>query len=119
MLEWVVFIGILFFTGWILHTFAFTPFSAAAAPAPASAATQQIATQPQDYKPESWCFVGENTLGRLCVKTSYCPAAENRFPSREDCEYTEASALPLGVTGEHGLYYNPFSSPRENRYHTF
>ena len=114
MLEWVVFVGLLFFTGWFLKAFVFMPFSAAPAPAAPIAST----ADPRAYTPESWCMVGENTLGRYCAKSTHCTAID-RFPSREACEYTEASALPLGVTKEGGLVYNTFQSPREDRYHTF
>lgn len=72
---------------------------------------------PDPYTPESWCLVGENTLGRLCTQSTACKGID-RFPSREACEYTEASALPLGVTGQGGLFYHPFMS-REARYNTF
>ncbi len=122
MFEWVVFVGLLFFTGWCLKAFVFTPFSAAPAPAPAPApaalAGPSPSVDPRTYTPESWCLVGENTLGRYCVQSTQCRAMA-RFPSREACEYTEASALPLGVVKEGGLVYNPFLQPREDRYHTF
>ncbi len=112
MLEWVVFVGILVLTGWLLHTFAARPFAPALAPVPAPAPVD-----PRDYRPESWCLAGENTLGRFCVESDRCKATD-RFPSREACEYTEASALPLGVTKQNGAFYTPFMS-REDRMHTF
>jgi hypothetical protein len=114
MLEWVVFVGLLFFTGWFLKAFVFTPFSAA----PIAAPVASPSADPRTYTPESWCLVGENTLGRYCVESTHCKAID-RFPSREACEYTEASALPLGVTREGGLVHNTFMQPREDRYHTF
>ena len=116
MLEWVVFVGILFLTGWILHMYAARPF-AAAAPAPMQALAQPPTSDPRDYTPQSWCLAGENTLGRFCVESDRCKGTD-RFPSREACEYTEASALPLGVTKQGGLFYTPFMT-REDRMHTF
>lgn len=109
MLEWVVFVSVLFLTGWLLKVFAYTSLAPAPAPAPAY--------DPRKYTPENWCFVGENTLGRFCVQSDRCKGVD-RFPSREACEYTEASALPLGVTKQGGLFYTPFMS-QEDRLHTF
>ncbi len=114
MLEWFFLFAILLVTG-LLYRFAFTPIamSPIAAPAPGASLAPDI----RAYKPESWCFVGENTLGRLCVESENCDPLD-RYPSREACELVEASALPLGITGEGGLHYNPFMV-KERRYHTF
>ncbi len=85
-------------------------------PSPAAAAPDD----PRTYKPETWCFVGENTLGRYCVQRDEGTCGPlDTFPSREACEYTESSALPLGVTANGGLVYNPFMSPNQSLYHTF
>ncbi len=118
MLEWVMFVGVLFLTGWLLKAYAFTPITGPApAPAPGAATVTTAApTDPRTYTPQSWCLVGENTLGRLCTESTACKG--DRFPSREACEYTEASALPLGVTGQGGLFYHPFMT-REARFNTF
>jgi hypothetical protein len=112
MFEWFFLIALIFITGWILYRFAFTPLSSSA-PAPAFAPTVDI----RAYKPESWCFVGENTLGRYCVQSDNCGPLD-KFASKDACELVEASALPLGITGEGGLHYNPFMV-NENRRHTF
>jgi hypothetical protein len=115
MLEWFFLAAILFFTGWLLQAYAFAPLAPTQSPVavPVLAQSHDI----RAYKPESWCLVGENTLGRYCVPSENCGPLE-RFPSQEACEYVEASALPLGITGEGGLHYNPFLS-KETRYHTF
>jgi hypothetical protein len=111
--------GLLLVTGWILKYFAYTPFPApVAAPSLAPTTPTSPTTDPRAYVPESWCFVGENTLGRYCIKSEKCGPLD-RFPSREACELTEASALPLGVTKDGGLVYNPFMQPKAARYHTF
>ncbi len=124
MFGLVYLFGLLLVTGWILKYFAYTPFPAPAA-APVSAPTATTTTtptpptdDPRTYVPESWCFVGENTLGRYCIQSEKCGPLD-RFPSREACELTEASALPLGVTKEGGLVHNPFMQPKAVRYHTF
>ncbi len=114
MLEWVLLIAILFFTGWMLKAFFATPFVLA----PTATAAPPTSKDPRAYRPESWCFVGENTLGRFCVQSDRCGPLD-RFPSKDACEYTEASALPLGTAEEGGLYYRPFMTPRNIRYNTF
>lgn len=116
MLELVYLFGLLLVVGWALRYFA-TPFPA---PAPATIPTDASPPipDPRTYVPESWCFVGENTLGRYCIKSEKCGPLD-RFPSREACELTEASALPLGITKEGGLVYHSFIQPRQVRYHTF
>jgi hypothetical protein len=108
-----MFVGVLFLTGWLLKAYAFTPIASGPAPAPTQAPAQAQAPT-QEPTRNTWCLVGENTLGRLCTQS----ACSNGFPSKEACEYTEASALPLGVTGQGGLFYHPFMS-REVRYTTF
>jgi hypothetical protein len=110
MLEWIFLAAVLFLSGWLIQTYTVTPI---AGPAPAPAPQTDV----RAYKPESWCLVGENTLGRYCVQSDHCGPLE-RFPSQEECELIEASALPLGVTGEGGLHYTPFMS-KGVRYHTF
>jgi hypothetical protein len=115
VMEWwdiMWFALVLLLTGLALRLFAYTPM----APAPASGSNDEQAPE-RIYRPQTWCFVGENTLGRYCVQSDSCSPMD-RFPSRETCEYVEASALPLGVTGEGGLHYTPFMS-RETRYSTF
>ncbi len=107
-LDWVILILLVGVVGFAIYV---------STPAP-RAVSSVTAAPVQAYKPESWCFVGENTLGRYCVKSEKCGPLD-RFPSREACEYTEASALPLGVTGEGGLYYTQFLAPRVAQYHTF
>ena len=111
---WEVLLIIAFLTGiaYIINRVSVTPLNITA-PAPAKA-------DPRIYKPETWCFVGENTLGRYCVQrdAGTCGPLDT-FPSREACEHTESSALPLGVTANGGLVYNPFMSPHDSRYYTF
>ena len=106
-------IPVLLGAGFFFLWSAATPVVPELAPAPTSIRQAHARV----YRPESWCLVGENTLGRYCVRSDSCGPLE-RFPSREACEYTEASAMPLGVTEEGGLIMNPFLS-RERRYHTF
>ena len=121
MLEWVFLVVLLFVTGWVMSRFAITSIAkgpaTATAPAASPAAAATAIADIRAYKPESWCFVGENTLGRYCVQADNCGPLD-RYPSRETCELVEASALPLGITGEGGLHYNPFMV-KERRYHTF
>ena len=112
MLEWIFLAAVLLLSGWLIQTYAVTPI-AAPAPAPAPATETDI----RAYKPESWCLIGENTLGRYCVQAENCGPLE-RFPSREACEYVEASALPLGIVGKGGLHYTPFLS-KETLYNSF
>lgn len=110
-------IPVVLMTGLFLRIFVFTPIALAPTALAPTGLTLGQASQ-RVYRPEHWCFVGENTLGRHCVKSDVC-APIDRYASREMCEYSEGSALPLGITGGGGLYYNAFMQPDKRRYHTF
>jgi hypothetical protein len=73
------------------------------------------------WKPDYWCFVGENTLGRWCAKVKSLSACtpHNRFESREACEMVDASSMPLGITQQNGKYMRPFLQPRAVITNTF
>lgn len=60
---------------------------------------------------ETWCFVGEDYSGRWCLKvpTSRACDPDRSFASRSDCEYTEASSMPLGVQTNGGDSIVPLS----------
>ncbi len=115
MWEVLFIIGILTLIAFVLRTVTTAPLRIAPTPAPAP-----TKSDPRAYKPQTWCFIGENTLGRYCVQSDakHCGPLDT-YPSREACEYTESSALPLGVTQDGGLVYNPFMSPNRSLHHTF
>lgn len=64
------------------------------------------------YKPESWCFVHEDHLGRWCVKTPTPTSCEpyRRFQSREACELVSANTLPLSLVGNRGATRRPVAA---------
>lgn len=64
------------------------------------------------YKPESWCFVHEDNLGRWCVKTPTPTSCEphRRFHSREACELVSANTLPLSIVGNRGATRRPVAA---------
>lgn len=68
------------------------------------------------YKPDSWCFVHEDHLGRWCVKTASPASCDptRRFPSREACELVSASALPLGIVENGGAGKRTFIAMMAN-----
>jgi len=55
-------------------------------------------------KPETWCFVGEDLVGRWCVavpKPDLCPR-ERSFANHSDCELTPANHMPAGLVQNNG-----------------
>lgn len=68
------------------------------------------------YKPENWCFVHEDHLGRWCVKTASPASCDpmRRFQSRDACELVSASALPLGVVNRRGATKQSFMAMMSN-----
>jgi hypothetical protein len=66
------------------------------APAPAPASNEKDTQAPERvYKPESWCLMSEDVLGRWCSPNiATCPA-HRFYTSREACELVDASAMPL------------------------
>lgn len=68
------------------------------------------------YRPENWCFVHEDHLGRWCVKTASPASCDpmRRFQSRETCELVSASALPLGIVHSRGATKQPFMAMMTN-----
>ncbi len=62
-------------------------------------------------KPETWCFVGEDLVGRWCVavpKPDLCPR-ERSFTSRSDCELTPANHMPAGLIQNNGASMLPLA----------
>ncbi len=82
--------------------------------------TQEM-EQVQEYKPESWCFVGEDVTGRWCVRvpTPHSCTPDRLFDSEDNCTYVPASAMPLGVVKEGGAEYKPFAPPMPAMANTF
>ncbi len=74
-----------------------------------------------DYRPESWCFVGEDVEGRWCVRVPYPQSCtpDRLFDSEDSCTYIPASAMPLGVVREGGAEYKPFAPPMPAMANTF
>ena len=67
----------------------------------------------REYRPENWCLMGENTTGRFCIrleKPDQC-TPKHRFASREACEMTESSSLPLGISNTGGRFHSPLMEP--------
>jgi hypothetical protein len=84
------------------------------APSPAHAPSMQL--DPRTYRPENWCLLSENTVGRFCIqvpKSDQCHP-KHLFPSREACEMTEASAMPLGISNTDGRFHSPLMQPGRN-----
>ena len=75
----------------------------------------------QEYRPESWCFVGEDVVGRWCVRVPFPQSCtpDRLFDSEDSCTYVPASALPLGVVKEGGAEYKPFAPPMPAMANTF
>jgi hypothetical protein len=83
-----------------------------AAPAPPTDESEDIRT----YKPQNWCLMAENTVGRFCIevqKPDQCDP-KNRFASRATCEMTPASALPLGISNTGGRFHSTFMEPQRS-----
>lgn len=61
---------------------------------------------------ESWCFVGEDLMGRWCVKVPSASACdpERFFESRSECELVQANHLPAGLVKNNGADMTPLSS---------
>lgn len=141
-MDWgfvVVFFGVLLVAGILIHVLvAGTPLSV---PAPAPTETTETTEAPMeatettetteapthlespatehavtDYKPESWCFVHEDMLGRWCVKTPSPTSCDpqRRFANREACEMVSASALPLGIVENRGAGRRTFLASMAN-----
>ncbi len=74
-----------------------------------------------DYRPESWCFVGEDVEGRWCVRVPNPQSCtpDRLFDSEDSCTYVPASAMPLGVVREGGADYKPFGPPMPVMSNTF
>jgi hypothetical protein len=74
-----------------------------------------------DYRPESWCFVGEDVEGRWCVRVPNPQSCtpDRLFDSEDSCTYVPASAMPLGVVREGGAEYKPFAPPMPAMANTF
>lgn len=89
----------------------YTPLTAPTeiAPAPLSAAAIAAAENQPAILSESWCFVGEDTTGRWCVRvpSSHACDPDRSFASRSDCELVTASSLPLGVVQQGGATMKP------------
>jgi hypothetical protein len=82
---------------------------------------QEMDSQVKEYKPESWCFVGEDVVGRWCVRVPnpHSCTPDRLFDSEDNCTYVSASALPLGVVKEGGAEYKPFAPPMPAMANTF
>jgi len=63
-------------------------------------------------KNQTWCFVGEDNTGRYCVKVPATDLCEpiRTFGSRESCELTEGSQMPLAMVTQGGHSKTPISS---------
>ncbi len=62
-------------------------------------------------KPETWCLVGEDLVGRWCVavpKPDLCPR-ERSFVNRSDCELTSANHMPAGLIQNNGASMLPLA----------
>jgi len=82
---------------------------------PAAAPTVSISERTNKIvdakKPETWCFVGEDLVGRWCVavpKPDLCPR-ERSFGSRSDCELTPANHMPAGLVQNNGTSMLPLA----------
>ncbi len=65
-------------------------------------------------KPETWCFVGEDLVGRWCVavpKPDLCPG-ERSFASRSECELTQANHMPAGLIQNNGVSMLPLAQAK-------
>lgn len=61
---------------------------------------------------QTWCFVGEDLVGRWCVKVPNAQACspERVFNNRADCELVRASHMPLGIDTKGGAGMLPLSA---------
>jgi hypothetical protein len=86
-------------------------FDSVAAPSPGP-----TIPDPREYRPENWCLLSENTVGRFCIKMKKPEQCDpkNLFVSRDACEMTDASALPLGISNTQGRFHSTFMEPRRN-----
>jgi len=64
---------------------------------------------PATVTKENWCFVGEDVMGRWCIRVPSANACDsNRLvPSEEDCKLVNASPMPLGVGVKADSLMNP------------
>lgn len=60
----------------------------------------------------TWCFVGEDKTGRWCVHVpnNHACDPDRTFQSRDACELTTASAMPLGFIKHGGMTQAPLSA---------
>ena len=66
-------------------------------PAPAPAPTPVDLVAVRTYKPESWCLMSEDYLGRWCSRdVQRCPT-HRLYTNREACEMVDASSMPLNI----------------------
>jgi len=81
------------------------------APPTTSISERTGAIREREKKPETWCFVGEDLVGRWCVgvpKSDLCPR-ERSFASRSDCEMTPANHMPAGLVQNNGASMLPLA----------
>jgi hypothetical protein len=69
------------------------------------------APRPTQPAQESWCFVGEDLMGRFCVKVPSRGACtpERHYSSRAECELVQAMQLPAGPVTQGGASMQPLS----------
>jgi hypothetical protein len=65
-------------------------------------------------KPATWCFVGEDLLGRYCVKVPgpHACTPDRSYTSDSDCRLIPAQHLPAGTVMNNATRMLPLSSQR-------
>jgi hypothetical protein len=65
-------------------------------------------------KPATWCFVGEDLLGRYCVKVPgpHACTPDRSYSSDSDCRLIPAQHLPAGTVMNNATRMLPLSSQR-------